>query len=94
MEDEEWEVEAICGEGGSMDWMVWWLVACGKPFGDTLFDWEELEEDCRMKALEDKNAARGWDWLIGGGGPTIGGGVGPVWGTLSELEHVKILIEF
>ena len=30
------------------------------PIGDTLFDWEELEEDCRMKALEDKNEARGW----------------------------------
>ena len=31
------------------------------PIGDTLFDWEELgtEEDCRMKALEDKNEARG-----------------------------------
>ena len=29
------------------------------PIGDALFDWEE--EDCRMKALEDKNEARGWD---------------------------------
>ena len=27
MEDEEWEVEAICGEGASMDWMeYWWPV--------------------------------------------------------------------
>ena len=31
--------------------------------GDTLFDREELdkEEDCRMKALQYKNEARGWD---------------------------------
>ena len=30
--------------------------------GDILFDWEELEkeEDCRMKALDNKNEARGW----------------------------------
>ena len=32
------------------------------PIGDIPFDWEELgkEKDRRMKALEDKNEARGW----------------------------------
>ena len=41
----------------------WGNHGIGKPFGDTLFDWDELEKeaDCRMKALEDKNEARGWD---------------------------------